>query len=177
MQSLSMMRLIICFVNLALGACVYVNPVTAIQLASFNPLSADPADIAVQIDLPEGVGIEDGSAGLVIDATHRERGGWSGFYGLEELPGGIWQIEPEAQIRLRRDQAQILAWEAADPDGTSGSLTARFDPCTIGDGPSEDARVSMLMQVDAGGFLPLLPNAPISQLFNEAEVEGLPPCA
>ncbi len=163
--------------GLMVSGCGMVNPITAVQLARLNPLEADPADIAVQVVLPDGVGIVSESAGLVLSATSGAGETISGFYPLHLLPGDVWQVAEADHARLRADQAQILTWESADPDGTNGSLTVGFEPCALGGGPTEAARVTVRLRIEPDGdFLPLLSNVPVAQLYDQADIAGLSAC-
>ena len=79
--------------------------------------------------------------------------------------------------RLMWSEAEVAAWEAADPDGTSGSLSVTLDPCRIGAGPAPDARVSVAIRLEPGGpFLPLVRNGPISQVAGSDDIGALPQC-
>jgi hypothetical protein len=91
--------------------------------------------------------------------------------------GDVWRVPDVVQPEMRRDIAQARAWERADPDGTSGSFGAGFEPCAVGQGPEEDARFTMALQLEPGGaFLPLFDNVRLTNLYDAEFVEQLPTC-
>ena len=162
---------------LLLAGCASVDPVTLVRLSALDPLTADPAGFEVALALPEGLGIA--RADLRLEAV---RGGESaaGSYPLEEVPGAppVWRVRPEALARLRADQARIAAWEAEDPEATSGSLSVDIGPCRIGAGPAPEATVDISIRVAPGGpMMPLVRGGPISEAADAQTVAQLPPCA
>ena len=160
---------------LALCACGAVNPVTALRLATLDPLTADPGAFIVRLDLPDGVGIEDGGATLSMQATRGAdtRGGT--FDIVETVPGSdIWRIAPDQLDALHSAQSTIAAWEAEAPDETTGSLSVDVRPCQLGDGPAETATLSVFLQLEPGGpFAPLLSEVAVRDLTDGAM---LPAC-
>lgn len=162
---------------LGVAGCVSLNPVTMMRLATMNPIEADPAVIAVQLTLPEGVGVAEGTAAMTISAN---------FAGTEEeleqrfeleITGDVWRIAQADQDALRALQRRVIVAEEADPDGTTGSFSVGFEPCAIGEGPTDDARISMAVQLDAGGgFLPLVNRARVADMYDAADIDALEPC-
>jgi hypothetical protein len=160
----------------AVSGCVWINPMTALQLATMDPLEADPSVMAVQLELPEGVAVVPGTAELRIATQTAEGEALDGRY-LLVRSGDVWRVPDAVQPGMRRDIAQARAWERADPDGTSGSFGAGFEPCAVGDGPAEDARFTMALQLEPGGaFLPLFDNVRLTNLYDAEFVEQLPTC-
>lgn len=163
---------------LGLAGCVSLNPVTMVRLATLNPMAADPDAIAVQLTLPDGVGVAEGTAAMTISANFAEtEEGLVARFELESLPNGVWRVAPDDQDALRVLQMRVTAAEEADPEATSGSFSVGFEPCALGQGPGEDARFSIAIQLDVGGdFLPLVNRARVAELFDAEEVAGLSPC-
>lgn len=162
---------------LGVAGCVSLNPVTMVRLATMNPMEADPGVIAVQMALPEGVGVAEGTAAVTISARFAEtEEGLDQRFELENT-GDVWRIASADQDALRALQNRVIVAEAADPDSASGSFSVGFKPCAIGDGPTDDARVSIAIQLDAGGgFLPLINGARVSEMYDATDVDALGPC-
>ena len=161
-----------------LAACASLNPVTLARLALLDPLTADPAGFEVALDLPSGLGLHPDGAHLVFRA---QRAGVvsEARYPLELRPGQppLWRIAPESLPALRQQQAIIAAWEAADPDGTSGSLSIDLAPCRTGAGPAPDATVDVSLRIEPGGaLLPLVRGGAIAEVADADTVAQLPAC-
>lgn len=160
-----------------LAGCVSVNPVTLLRLATLDPLTADPTQMAVQMLLPEGIGVTEGSANVRVQAETEGGAQFNEEFLLVATDPNIWRIDPDERDRFRAAQARATAWEQAAPQETSGSFGAGFEPCLLGDGPSEDATVSLSIQLEPGAsFLPLLSGVPVLELGEEADVDTLRPC-
>ena len=86
---------------LALCACGAVNPVTALRLATLDPLTADPGAFIVRLDLPDGVGIEDGGATLSMQAT-RGADLADALEALDQARGEVMKCQAEALQRQAR---------------------------------------------------------------------------
>ncbi|WP_044006221.1 hypothetical protein [Jannaschia sp. CCS1] len=162
---------------LALTGCLSVNPVTLLRLAALDPLTADPTGMAVQMDLPDGVGVTDGSAFVRLQAETEGGAQFDEVFALVASAQQVWRIDPNEQDRFRAAQARAAAWERAAPDATNGSFGASFSPCRLGEGPAEDAFVSINIQLEPeASFLPLLSEVPILSLVEEGDMEALRPC-
>ena len=161
-----------------LSGCGGLVPTTLVRLGAVSPLEADPAGFAVTLDLPEGLGLQPGIGRLALTAERRDPPDrLAGACGLSSGPDGGIGVDPDEIDALRALQAEVAAWEAADPDGTSGSLSVTLDPCRIGAGPAPDARVSVAIRLEPGGpFLPLVRNDPISQVAGSDDIGALPQC-
>lgn len=170
------MRLLLVAI-LGVAGCASLNPVTMVRLATMNPMVADPGVIAVQMVLPDGVGVAEGTAAMTISARFAETEEGLGQRFELENTGDVWRIARADQDALRTLQSRVIVAEAADPDATSGSFSVGFEPCAIGDGPADYARVSIAIQLDAGGgFLPLINRARVSEMYDAADVDALGPC-
>ncbi|MEX3017133.1 hypothetical protein [Gymnodinialimonas hymeniacidonis] len=153
-----------------------INPMTALQLATMNPLETDPSVMAVQLELPEGVAVVSGTAELRITTETATGEALDGQYPLVNT-GDVWRVAEDAQVRMRADIARVRGWEAADPNGTNGSFSAGFAPCAVGGGPADNARFTMALQLEPGGaFLPLFDNVPLTRIYDAETVGLLQPC-
>ncbi|MBY5933780.1 hypothetical protein KUV51_12285 [Tateyamaria omphalii] len=163
-------------VAMGLGACSTVVPATLYQMRGLDPLSADPADIALRVDLPEGLGLLPGSGRLQLRATDADGSEMVGSYPIT-MVGDVLQVEPASHADLRALQAEIRARKAADPEGVTGSLSVDFEPCSDMAALPEDARVSVDIRLAAdAAFLPLLRDAPLADALEMAALEELTLC-
>jgi hypothetical protein len=161
-----------------LAGCASFIPATVARLAAMSPLEADPADIAVAVDLPEGLDLTADGVTLTFEATNDATG--ESF--REELPleqrGDVTTVVsvPAAdQPRLRAFQARARDWE--NTVGASGSISVVILPCLAGDGPAADATVDISVRLAADGpFLPLVRGGALSEVADVAEIAQLPAC-
>ncbi|MXQ09417.1 hypothetical protein GQ651_16340 [Alphaproteobacteria bacterium GH1-50] len=163
---------------LVLAACGSLVPSTVAGLMGVSPLEADPADFAVSVDLPEGVTVA--PAGVTLSLKASAADGESAGIGVrlaEERQGGttLYSVAPEDLTAFRDVQGLIRAWEAADSDGTTGSLTVEVTACTLGDGPEDGATFDVgLRSTPDGPFRPLIRRAPVADILNAAGVDAAP---
>lgn len=170
-----MKQLILAFL-IAVAGCSDLVPATVLALQTVNPLTADPADIALKLTLPDSVAVQPGSAVLTLSAARREGEGTEQAFALL-MQDGVLSVDPKDHAALRALQAQVASWEAADPDGTTGSLGLGFEPCRTGDVVPPDARGSVAIRLEARGvFLPLIDDGLIHKLFRNAAPDGIEPC-
>ena len=163
-----------------LGACSGLVGSTAAILGTVDPLSADPADVAVRIDLPDGIGLRDGGARLALDARRSDTGrAFSEVFVLRQDGGAARTLSVASDdfARLRQAQATALAWKAEAEEATRGSLALTLDPCRTVALPAPDARFSAAVRLDRDGpFLPLLRGARLGDVAEVAEIAQLPAC-
>lgn len=183
------MRLSLGCLPLVLSACAQMVPATMAQLGAMSPLTADPGQIEVVLILPPGLDVPPGAARLAAKAT-RDGETLEGQYALAtdtvplanvDLPKGAqalrFRLTSADAERMRAFQAQAGAWEAADPRGTSGSISVALSGCRLGDGPQPDARASVLIRTAPDGpLLPLFRDAPLREVIGAATLDALPPC-
>ena len=170
---------------LALATCSTLNPVTLYHLSQLSPMTADPADFTVAIDVPPGVRIKDGSAklgftvsrdGQTIDKSFPLDRISAPKSGLPDANGvySLFRVAPSDFQDMRAMQAKAAAWEEADPKGTSGSITAGLEVCATQLPVSKDTKTSIFLRIDpTGPFLPLVRGATLAQM-NSLEIL---PCA
>jgi len=171
------MKDILLTASICLGACSTIVPGTVLQLQRLDPLTADPADIALQVDLPDSVGLLPEAGTLDLRATLRD-GSVVGDSFPIEMRGDILRVAPSSHADLRAVQADISTWKAADPDGTSGSLSVDLSPCLKTPDLPEDARVSVAIRVSQDGpFLPLVRQAPLRDAMEGRAITDVTPCS
>jgi hypothetical protein len=145
-------------------------------------METDPAQLAVALELPEGVTLPEGAAFIAISATQSKLGKTSDRkYFLKKHPAGegrsIYKIAQSDLPIIRRQQALISGWEDADPDASSGSFSVGLNGCRTGDGPQPNGIVNISLQTSPdGAFVPLIRNMPWSQVVEETDLPELPHC-
>lgn len=171
------MRLPLFLATLALAGCGSVVATTVAQLDQISPISADPADFAVRIAMPDGVDVAPGSAQFSFTGRpNRNSDPVGGTFELARV-GDVFRFADDDLAEIRALQAQFAAWELADPAGASGSISVGLEPCKRGAGPNPDSRVSISVQIADGGlFLPLVRNAKVASFTDQATLDTLEPC-
>lgn len=160
---------------LSLTACTALVPSTVVQLMSLSPLTADPEALAIEITLPDSVGIVPNSAVLVLSNVF-EGETTEGRFVLAQN-GDVYRIAPNDIEPLRQLQATIRAQEEAQPDDNSGSLSINAAPCLNAADASVAETVSVSIQAAKDGpFLPLFRDQPLSALFGQQDLATWPLC-
>ena len=167
----------------ALAGCASFNPITLARLAMLDPLSVDPGDIAVSLDLPEGLGILPGGAVLEMGIANKVSGeSQHDQFTLAQsgTDGGVFRVGEADLERMRAWQALARDWKAQYGDDAEGSLSLWLEICRAGRGPARGARVSAQISLDGGGaFLPLMPPTPVEAIAarpGAPDVARLPQC-
>ncbi|WP_298360822.1 hypothetical protein [uncultured Litoreibacter sp.] len=167
---------------LLVAGCSNIVPSAIARLYSVSPMEADPSDIAVALDLPDGIGVRQGTAKLLLTATRSDTNETSAAtYILAASPGRdgstVYAIADRDFGRLRAQQSLIRGWKDAAGDATNGSLSAGLEGCIIGAGPADDAAMSINMRTaKEDAFFPLIRRAPITDVMELADMEDLKPC-
>ncbi len=152
------------FLVLSLSACGQMNPLTLARLATMDPFANDPADIAVELQLPSGVRVPEGGASLGLSARFATTGeSFEHSYVLARA-GNIYRVAENDLPRLRADIARARAWETEDADASTGSLSVGVAACAEWNGPTPDAVFSIRLSTDGGKtMMPLMTNVPIDR--------------
>lgn len=163
--------------TLLISGCTSIVPLTAMRLSGISPLTADPADFAVELALPTGIDVSPGSARLIFSVTRTDRDETlEGVFALKR-EGAVFTIDPADHVALRELQAISRQWKADNGDATAGSLSINLAPCRRGDGPDDDAWVNVAIRMtQEGAFLPLVRNGPLSAVTSEAQLREMPMC-
>lgn len=165
-----------------LSGCTGIVPSTAARLNALDPLTADPADMAVALELPNGLGVLPDSVKLLLGAENATRGKTSGEWVLSETTDAEgrlkYAIAAQDQSELRAIQAQVRGWEAADPDGTEGYLSVAIGGCrTVPAEKLQNARGSVFIALSPDApMMPLFRNAPITKVLSDQDLADMPPC-
>ncbi|MFL4469242.1 hypothetical protein ACERZ8_04910 [Tateyamaria armeniaca] len=160
-----------------IGACSHIAPRTLFALRDLDPLTADPADIAVMIDVPDSVAVQRGTAILTFGAR-QDAGSQIERNFVLARQANTFFVDQQDHADLAALQARIKAWKDDDPDGTTGSISIHFQPCkTMPDIP-DDLRGSVAIQLEQDGpFLPLFTDAPLDALLSKESQETMEPCS
>ncbi|SFR31727.1 hypothetical protein SAMN04488005_0158 [Yoonia tamlensis] len=164
---------------LALCACSSIVPSTVARLSTLSPTTADPAGFAVLMTLPDGLGVQRGSARLIFSARRTDTGETLQEDVILERDAGaqLFRIAAADYARLRAAQATARLWETQNKDATQGALSVHVAACKIGAGPDPDARVSVAIQTTQGGeFQPLVRNGPLSAIASAAQIRDMGAC-
>ncbi len=172
--------------SLAVAACSAIVPSTAARLASFDPLTADPAAIELVVILPPGLAVSAGSARLELSAVRGSEHRNGSFQladravapGIEApagaIPRGFAIAEPDV-ARMRALQAEIAGWKATG--AAKGALGLGIGGCAIGDGPAPDAVGSVLIRVRKDGpYLPLIESVKLADMLGAKVLAAIQPC-
>lgn len=171
-------------VLLAAG-CGAVVPETAARLQALDPLRADPAALAVAVQLPAGMKVRPGAAVITIAAS---RGAERLAEALTLAPrsaagvavpeGGsvaAFGLGPAEVAQMRAIQAQVGQWKAGGAAETSFGIG--LEGCKLGDGPAPDAEGAILIRLEeTGAFVPLIQPTQVAALVGEAALAAMPPC-
>ena len=161
-----------------LAACGSVDPVTMARLAALDPLAEDPAAFSVGLDLPDGLAIPPGGAALTLSARDAQGDEVRAEADLMEGADGRWRVAEADLPALRETQRTIRAWKAADPDGTSGSLSLELAACRDGSGTLPTGTVSAdIVTAPGAAPAPLLRRVPVGRVLALADGPAGDACA
>lgn len=161
-----------------LSACFQANPVTMARLATLSPLTADPGDLAVIMELPDWATVAPGSARLSIYSTRSDTGqSLNQEFILSATPtasgGERYAVADTDLDRLRSAQETARQWEAEAPRANSGGFSASFAACIKpGETANPDDTYSLLIEVDPDTPpLSLVKNATVRSLLQHLETD------
>ncbi len=163
---------------LLLSACGSIVPSTLMRLDGVSPTTADPADFAVDLSLPPGLDVQPGTAALTFAVSRSDTNQAVTEHFALEQEGSVFRVTEADLQKLRDLQATARQWEAENDAATQGSLSVTLIPCKQGDGPADDARVDIGMQIKEGGnFLPLVRNGPLSAVATPDQLQNMGMCS
>lgn len=161
---------------LALSACGYVDPALLGQVDALDPLSVDPADVAVKVIWPEDSPYGLSSSFLSLKAARADGAQVEGVFELAQSDN-VFAIAADDYARFRALQKRIRTWEAEDPEGTKGSLSIASQPCLKGPVLGDPGSFDVNLRLRAGGeFLPLLRDVPVLEGVDHLTTEDIAPC-
>jgi hypothetical protein len=180
---------------LSLAACASVNPVGLARLAALDPLSADPAQIAVAARLPLALKLRTGDLIMVIKTNVEEGPDKIDETFILEVasaaPGDAGVIAPEAGerlqtarvapadiARLKATQSKARAIKASGKHKGKGSLSvAAKGGCKtaeLGQGPLV---LNIFMKTDeSADYYPIVSSFDLRRQFGEDILAKLEPC-
>ncbi len=84
----------------------------------------------------------------------------------------MFAVAPEDVPAFRTLQRTIRTWEEIAGDETTGSFGVDVTLCKVGEGPAEDATFSVFVKTGDGGLLPILRDAPVSEVIESGAFGG-----
>lgn len=165
------------FLMIVLAGCGSIVPTTAMRLNNLSPTTADPADVAVALTLPDGIDLQPGSAKLTFAVARTDLDQTAeGTFSLRR-DASVYTIDPADYDALRDLQATARQWNAENATATKGALAIALAPCLRGAGPADDARVNVAIRLaQDGAFMPLVRNGPLSAVASADQLRDMPQC-
>lgn len=187
---LSAGRILICAAgSMALVGCMTANPRTLYELSRFDPLSADPADIAVAVKTDRKLHLRQGDVVLrmALDSDDKSRAFDERFVlsitrdtGTANLAGSLKETEHVLSAavaagdreRFRAVQARARKAREEKATGGKGSMTVAISGgCKTGPLEGEDVHVRSYMRTETGGtYFPLTGEMKLADVFKKAGV-------
>lgn len=180
------------FCAAALSACVSGNPRTLYELSKFDPLSADPAGIAVAVKTDRKLHLRQGDVMLrmALASEDKNRAFDESFVLTvigDKEPAGFGQalkpnehvlsaaIAAEDRQRFRAAQARARAARAEDATEGKGSISVSINGgCTSGPLDLKDTTVRSYMRTQAGGrFFPLTGEMKITEVLGNKKSSAI----
>jgi hypothetical protein len=180
---------------LSLTACASINPVGLARLAALDPLSADPAKIAVAARLPLALKLRTGDLIMVIKTDVPEGPDKiDETFNLEvadAAPGDAGVIAPEAGerlqtarvapadiARLKATQSKARALKAAGKNKGTGSLSvAAKGGCKTAELGQGKLVLNLFMKTDeSAGYYPILSGFDLRKQLGGDLLAKLEPC-
>lgn len=178
-----------------LAGCASLSPGAAVNLAGFDPFSADPAALAIAVRSTEALRLRTGDVSLRIamapddpDAAFEETlrlaiVNDATVSGIDVEPERretvhVALVAPDDRARFAAIQARVRAYrEAGKPNGR-GTLSIRVSGgCRDGEIEAESARIATFMRtVEGRPFFPLTRDQPLATMLAGVPLERLPPC-
>ncbi|WP_187968744.1 hypothetical protein [Aquibium microcysteis] len=178
-----------------LSGCSSLSPGAAVNLAGFDPFSADPAALAVAVRSTRALRLRTGDVSLRIAlAADDPAEAFDETLRLAIVEGadvaGI-PVEPERRervhvasvakedrARLAAIQARVRAYKArAEPRGRGTLAIGVSGGCRDGELDAESARLATFMRTDEGRpFFPLTREQPLMKALEGVPLDHLPPC-
>lgn len=167
--------------TLALTACTYANPVSLARIMTMNPLTANPSDIAVFFDVPDGYGVMPGTAVFSVTGT-KNKGGPEEKHDFilvkaphPKLHG--FSLSAADQQRLIALQTKFRAWKADPALDAGGSMSVYGTPCKKSEFVTLGGALSIFIRLKAGQDpLPLVRNAPLASFAEQEDLDKTPLC-
>lgn len=178
-----------------LAGCTSLSPGAAVNLAGFDPFSADPAALAIAVRSTKALRLRTGDVSLRIalaaddpaeafDETLRLAiVDGAGVAGIPVEPERrervhVASVAQEDRARLAATQARVRAYKARAKPMGRGTLTISVSGgCRDGEFDAENARLATFMRTAEGRpFFPLTREQPLAKALAGVPLERLPPC-
>jgi hypothetical protein len=190
-----MKSLVFSIACLAVTACASVNPAALAKLASLDPLTADPSQIAVAARLPEALKLRTGDLMMVVktnDTNGPEKIDETFYLQVSDAEAGdagvivpddgerlqTARVAPQDIERLRAIQAKASAMKAAGGAKGKGSLTVSAKGgCKAAELPEGPLMLNIYMQTENNGdWFPVVNRLDVKRALGEEMLAKIPPC-
>ena len=190
-----LMPLVFCGACLAVTACASVNPAAMAKLASLDPLTADPQQIAVAARLPDALKLRTGDLMMVVKtngANGPEKINETFYLEVSDAEAGdagviipddgerlqTARVAPQDMERLRATQAKASAMKAAGGAKGKGSLTVSAKGgCRAAELPDGPLMLNIYMQTEnKGDWFPVVNRLDVKRALGEEMLAKVPPC-
>lgn len=175
------MKPILVIIALALTACAYTNPITLARMMTMNPLTADPSDIAVFFDVPEGYSVMPDTAKFIVSG--RKDAGLPEEvheFILVKAPHPTllgFQLSQADRQNLIDLQRKFRGWKDDPTLDAGGSFSVFGQPCKKSEFITLDGVLSIFVRLNAGQDpLPLVRNAPLRSEADDDDLAKVPLC-
>ncbi len=153
--------------------CTNFNPVTAMRLATLNPLTLSPYEVGAIARYPDEIRVIPDSFILVLKGTNEitQETLDETFVLTPSLNSDFeqWQFDDETAERLEDTRKLIVQWKQSAGSQASGTLSVQASFCQIAP-PPPNSRFSIEIKPSNDiGFLTLIRDKPISPLLQDVE--------
>ena len=181
MKRLRTLQTLLFLVSPGLVACQTTSPSALIAMASFDPLTTNPADLGLQIVVPDDVGLRNGDLELRL-ADDAPSGRIAGTFPLEigrkRLDGQraryTGRLSAEQASAMRQLQQRIQRGRAESKASGTGSFGVHLvAACTTSGTLPSPMPVKVAIKVSSGSFIPAVDSSDLPAQLNEVDRAAL----
>ena len=181
--------------SLFTSGCAGMAPSTAMHLASFDPLRADPAGISVALVLPDSLLLRDNDVVLTLKqqdkatSTTTEQSFLLKVIDAGSNPVDGVEVKPDQRLQLAKasvaDVERLRNWQAAaqkqhsdNPNDSDGGLTiALRGGCTTRPVGKSPLIASVFIRTEkTSRYYRLYNNMDLRKMLGDAVIAKVPPC-
>ena len=181
--------------TLALAGCASMAPSTAMHLANFDPLRADPAGVSIALLLPDSLLLRDKDVEMTLQQQDKQSAstfhqsfllkvidaGSNPIDGLVPKPGQRLQLAKASVVdveRLRALQLEAQKQQSESPHSTNGGLTISIrGGCATRKLDQSPLLASIFIRTDKSSrYYALYTDMDLRKKFGEAVIAKVPAC-